>query len=87
MSRGQKYRKIVFANTDRVTTKNSLVGMQCISDFRDTATTRTLVFEKQEKTATVEAPKPTTRKKKAAAGADDSPSKSLAFPGESAPSA
>lgn len=86
MSRGQKYRKLIVANGERVTAKNSLAGMLCISDYRDTASTRTLVFERPDKAAAVESPKPVTRKKRQPVNGAEQPQEGgLAFPGETAP--
>jgi len=87
MSSRQKYRKVVIISSERVTAKNSLAGMLCISDYRDTPDSRTLVFERPDKAISTATKPTTTRRKKSANGVDESASKSLAFPGESAPSA
>lgn len=94
MGSRQKYRKLIVVNGERVTAKNSLAGMLCISDYRTDATSRVLVFEKPDKTDLLpgsESSKGLTtrqRKKRAATnGVDDSTNKSLAFPGESVTSA
>lgn len=88
MASRSKYRKLVIGPSERITAKNSVVGMLCISDYVDGQTSqRVLVFERPVK-VTTEAAKPAVpRKKKAVNGAEESQSKSLAFPGEAVPSA
>jgi hypothetical protein len=91
MSSRQKYRKMVIGPVEKITARNSLVGMLCVADYNDPVSrTHTLLFERQTDKPGVAIDTESTkgrRKKKAANGSDDSPSKSLAFPGESAPSA
>lgn len=88
MSSRQKYRKQTIGPAEKITARNSLVGLIVLADYVDPASNqRTLVFERPSKSITIEAAKPIARKKRSVNGADDSPSKSLAFPGESAPSA
>jgi hypothetical protein len=88
MASRQKYRKLNLGPSERVTAKNSCVGMLCISDYVDTQNSqRILVFERPAKISTEPAKPVTRRKKPAVNGADEAHSGGLAFPGESAPTA
>jgi len=91
MSKGQKFRKIIVANGDRVTAKNSCVGLTCISDYRQDGFNRVLVFERPDKPADTESSKGLTKrqraKNKAVNGSDPQPEGGLAFPGTGTTSA
>jgi hypothetical protein len=91
MASRQKYRKMVVQNGDRVTGKNSCVGMVCISDYRQDEFNRVLVFERPEKLVSTESTKGLTKRQrarnKAANGANPQDAGGLAFPGAETTSA
>jgi hypothetical protein len=82
MSSRQKYRKLNLGPSEKITARNSVVGMLCISDYIDTqVNSRVLVFERPSKIVSVDAKAPTPRKKRQAVNGSEQPEGGLAFPG------